>query len=326
MKKYWEAIKKDFWVVLLDIIAVNASYLLAIVIRFFVNGQFRPVVLNQYLPAFWQFTPFYTPICITIFLIFRLYGGMWRYAGINDMNRIIGASVLTSIIHIAGTCLFVKRMPITYYAIGGFLQFLFIVTIRFGYRVLLVEKKKIKTRGLTRINCVVVGSGENGRRIVKNLEETDNFRPVAIVGLGTGMMDGIPIIGLDAVDWENTGAVYIADPFLSIEDRRNIRKKCDKNDIEFQDYTGYISNLGGTVSVTELLSLISGAVIIDINGVERSFSSGEEAIQSFTQKYDVKQIEGKIKIKLIDHQKIKKQDALMAAYAAVLGDEVGEQK
>ena len=133
---------KDWLIILLDIIAVNAAYFLALLIRFYVNNEFRPTV-SFYLTDFLTFAPFYTVLCIVTFWLFRLYGGMWQYAGINDMNRIIGASLTTAVIHIAGTALFIRRMPITYYFIGMILQFMFITLIRFGYRIWLVEKKKI---------------------------------------------------------------------------------------------------------------------------------------------------------------------------------------
>ncbi len=35
MKKIWNSLAKDLWIVLLDIIAVNMSYFLALMIRFF---------------------------------------------------------------------------------------------------------------------------------------------------------------------------------------------------------------------------------------------------------------------------------------------------
>ena len=35
-------VAKDLWIVLLDIIAVNAAYYLALLIRFFDNVEFRP--------------------------------------------------------------------------------------------------------------------------------------------------------------------------------------------------------------------------------------------------------------------------------------------
>ena len=140
---------KDWLILVLDIIAVNAAYFLALLLRFYVNYEFRPTV-SFYLTDFLTFAPFYTVLCIAVFFFFRLYGGMWQYAGINDMNRIIGASVVTAVLHVVGTALFIRRMPITYYIIGAILQFLFITLIRFGYRIWLVEKKKIASRASTK--------------------------------------------------------------------------------------------------------------------------------------------------------------------------------
>ena len=37
MKKMWESIARDLWIVLLDILAVNAAYFLALLLRFFDN-------------------------------------------------------------------------------------------------------------------------------------------------------------------------------------------------------------------------------------------------------------------------------------------------
>ena len=103
------------------------------------------------MPAFERFAPYYTVLAILVFIGFRLYGGMWQFAGINDMNRIIGANALTTAIQIVGTTLVFPpvdhpRMPLTYYLIGALLQFIFIAGIRFGYRILLVEKRKVAGR------------------------------------------------------------------------------------------------------------------------------------------------------------------------------------
>ena len=42
MKKIWNSLVKDLWIVLLDILAVNAAYFLALLIRFFDNFEFTP--------------------------------------------------------------------------------------------------------------------------------------------------------------------------------------------------------------------------------------------------------------------------------------------
>ena len=42
LKKIWNLVAKDLWIVLLDIVAVNAAYYLALMVRFYVNFEFRP--------------------------------------------------------------------------------------------------------------------------------------------------------------------------------------------------------------------------------------------------------------------------------------------
>ena len=309
---------RDLWVVLLDVVAVNLAYFLSLIIRFYVGGFLRPVAVDRYLPAWEAFAPWYTILSILCFALFHLYGGIWRYAGINDMNRIILANLSTATIHVLGTVIFVERMPITYYLIGGVLQFLMIVIIRFGYRVLLVEKRKLR-RG-EKIKCLVVGSGENGRRVVKNLEESEVYKPIAVVGSGSGTMDGVPI--KQELELENVGAVFIADPLLPSSQREEIKRKCDEQKIEMLDYTGYFSNLGGRLSLTELLSTIHAPFSVVIDGKETRYEDGAAALSALTERYMVVDVNGKeMRIKLERQKKQSTQAALDAAYAAVMGDE-----
>lgn len=319
MKKIWNGIARDLWVILLDLIAVNLSYYLAFYFRFYVNLKLGLENAEVYQAAFIGFAPWYSVIAIIIFAAWKLYGGLWRYAGVNDMNRIIGANVCTAVIYVAGTAAFFIRMPIAYYAVGGILQFVFIVIIRFAYRTLMVEKKKIRARGLAKTNTIVVGSGENGRKVVKNLEDSDAYRPVLVIGTGAGTMDGIPITTLDKADWKDVGAVFIADPLLPSSDREEIRHLADKAAAELHDYTGYFSNLGGKISLTELLAVIHTPIILSIDGKETEYKDGSEALASLTEKYEVKSIEaGQMKIFLAHQKKMSTQEVLAQAYAAVM--------
>ena len=298
MKKVWNSIAKDLWIVLLDILAVNASYLLALLIRFYVNFEFRPTV--NYLIGDWaKFTPFYTILSILIFAAFRLYGGMWRYAGINDMNRIIGASFVTAIVQVVGTALFIRRMPITYYVIGAILQFLFVSLIRFGYRILLVEKKKVAIRNLPSVPTMIIGAGETARKAIHHLEDTP-FRAMFIVDEKSAgkSLDGVKIVPDYNSALSSVRAVFIADPNLTAEKRKEIKEKCDKAGIETQDYTGYLSNLGGRIPISSLLELMNGMVTLVIDGQEKEYTSGEAAITSLNDRYDIKSISG-AKVELV---------------------------
>ena len=200
-----ELAKGDIWIVLLDIIAVNMSYFLALMTRFYVNGEFRTTV-SYYLTDWAKFTPFYTLLALITFAAFRLYGGMWRYAGINDMNRIIGANAVTVLIQVIGTALFIRRMPITYYIIGAILQFLAVSLIRFGYRILLVEKKKVAGRNAPAVPSMIIGAGETARKAIRHLEDTP-FRAAVVVDEASAgkTLDGIPLDLPLYIDMELTG-------------------------------------------------------------------------------------------------------------------------
>ena len=292
MKKTWNLIAKDLWIVLLDILAVNGSYFLALLMRFYVNFQFRPTV-TFYLTAFYQFAPFYTVLAVAIFAAFRLYGGMWRYAGLNDMNRIIFANFCTTVVQVAGTLLFVRRMPITYYVIGAVIQFISVALIRFGYRILLVEKRKFGNRNLSTIPTLVVGEGEAARRAIHYLENTP-FRPTLIYNEKDDgkSVDGVQVTGNLGTALSSVRNAVIVDFSLSAEKRKELQDKCDEKGLELRDYSGYLNNLGGRIPVSGLLDLAEGKVTLVIDGRETEYSSAREAIQSIQDRYEIQGIEG----------------------------------
>ena len=251
IKQVLRGVARDWWIAALDIIAVNAAYFLALLIRFYVNFEFRPTV-TFYLTDFATFAPFYTVLCLIVFAAFHLYGGMWKYAGLNDLNRIIAASVVTTAMQVLGTVLFVGRMPVTYYFIGALIQFVLIASIRFGYRFLLIEKKKLENRRKTGAATMVIGAGEAGRFMIRNLEESTSYRPVCVVDVKKAsygrMMNGIPVWGGTddverALDVYGVKCIFLAEPLMQPEIREKIARLCQERRIELQDlgYTFYMN-------------------------------------------------------------------------------------
>ena len=294
-------IKNDLWIVILDILAVNLSYLLALYIRFFVNGEFR-VSVGYYVDYFWRIAPVYTVLAIAAFALFKLYGGMWRFAGLNDMNRIITANLMTVVLQVAASIAVLailpdakaNRMPFSYYVIGAVIQFIFVVLIRFSHKILLAEKTKIASRKVETVPVLVVGSNELGRKIVHHLEDNTVFRAVAIVGKGNGrMMDGVPIISMDAIERtvseKGIKAVFIAEKQMTKEQRDQIRHAA--KDIEINDFTGYMSNQTGFLPLTNLLEVMDLPVHVIVNGEERSFTSAEECLSSLPGEYDITRVQ-----------------------------------
>ena len=297
-KKIWNGIARDLWIVVLDVIAVNAAYLLALLLRFYVNFSLRDVAKDYYLPAFLRFAPFYTAAAIVVFALFRLYGGMWRYAGINDMNRIIGANAVTVVLQVIGSMFIFPpgdhwRMPLTYYIIGAILQFVFITLIRFGYRILLVEKKKMTGRNTSAVPAMIIGAGETARKAIAHLEDTPFQAVVAADERYAGkILNGVPVVENYEASLGSVKVVFIADRRLNEAKRKEIRDKCAELGIEVQDYTGALSNLGGKVPVSSLLSLITGPVKLVTDGQEKEYADGAEALKALQERYEVENVTG----------------------------------
>lgn len=289
MNNLWKKIKNDLWIVVLDILIVNISYYLAVLFRFYFKSfEFYPVVTN-YLNAWARFTPFYTVLCIVVFILFKLYGGIWRYAGMNDMNRVIGANVVTIVIQILGTLFFVRRMPFAYYLVGATLQFFFMFVVRFGYRIFLVEKKKFSDKRAPGIRALIIGTGETSRRAIKQLTENTPYRVVAVVDSKSAgkMMDGIPVVADLDNAMKGVQAVFIADPALTLEKREEVKQKAEDAGLEVQDYTGYLCNLGGRVPLSSLLEMTEGPVTIVVDGQSTTYPNGEKAIQQIGGRYEI---------------------------------------
>ena len=298
--------------ILFDMIVVNAAYYLAILIRFYVANEFHKVA-GEYMNAFFKFAPYYTISCILVFFGFHLYSGMWKYAGINDLNRIIKANLITAVIQTAGSWIFIRRMPISYYCIGAVIQFCLIAGSRFAYRVFIIESKKLSNgKNRETFRAMIVGSGETGRMVLKQLERKNLAQPVCVLDYKdttiSGMLNGVPVVsGLDnfqdALKKYRVNFVILADTLMTAEVRELVKEQCKALEIEVQNFSGYFQTQGGNITLKKLVEYTSGAVEIVIDGKRQSFTDGEQALMNVTGNYAVKSVSAKGDKLVIELQK-----------------------
>ncbi len=240
---------KDWLILLLDVVIVNISYFGALVLRFYMASRLGATfVAEDYPTQFLKVAPFYTVFCIVVFYLLRLYCGVWRYAGVNDMHRIIAANLITVAFQLIITyAILPRRMPISYYVVGAMLQFVCISLTRFGYRLILVEKRLYHNRRKSGKNTLIIGAGESSRRVISDIERSMDLRPVCVLDArGSAyerMMDGIPVYGsLDQMEKVliryRIKCVFIADSLLQPETKRKIDNICRANRVELID-SGY---------------------------------------------------------------------------------------
>lgn len=251
MQRVKNALRRDIWILLLDIVAVNLAYFLALVFRVAVNDMGGIFTTSSDVPvffsAFYRFALIYTVLCIVVFFLFKLYGGVWRFAGINDMYRILGAWIVTTLIQIIGSVLMMsatnfpgRRMPATYYMVGCVLQLLFVTLIRFGPKTIADEKRR---RAKKAEKALVVGAGELGQQTVKMLQSGVNYDVSFIVdtedehvGL---LLDGIPVYGFENLETllekNDIKCVFLAEPDLTNGEKAKIAGSCKAHGIELKE-------------------------------------------------------------------------------------------
>lgn len=128
MKKleHWKVIA--IYLIIYDMIAVNFSYFMALLVRFDFRYSSIP---TDYFVAWRSFAPIYTIIILAVFGCMHLYNSVWRFASFHELIKITVATVITGVLHIVGITIFWGRMPASYYLIGIMLQFFLTVGVRF---------------------------------------------------------------------------------------------------------------------------------------------------------------------------------------------------
>lgn len=244
-------LKKDIGVLLLDILAVNLAYYLALLFRAAVSDAgllfAQEYHFSFYLNLFLRFAPIYTVLCIVVFYLFRLYGGVWKYAGRNTAYNVFFSWLVTTVIQLAGSMLLIipmgypiGRMPLTYYIVGAALQLLFLILIRFARRFASIEKKRREKKSG---KALVVGAGTLGMLTMQAIRDGENYDVCAVVdtqkeNIGL-LVDGVPVYGLETLDAlldkNAISCVFLAEPDLSSSDRAKIVLACSQRKIELRE-------------------------------------------------------------------------------------------
>ena len=256
--EHWQVIAA--YLLFFDIVAINASYFLALFLRFDLHYSMIPTV---YLNALVKFAPVYTIFTVIVFYFFKLYNSLWRFASISELNRILAASLIVTVFQIVGMTFFIQRMPISYYIFGAVIQFVLVVAVRFSYRYVTMERVRREQEQRAEHRAMVIGAGQSGQMILKELKTSREIDavPVCIIDDNRNkwgrVMEGIPVVGgrddiLDAVKKYKVDQILLAIPSASAEARRDILNICKETDCELKTLPGIYQLTNGEVSMARM--------------------------------------------------------------------------
>ena len=261
--EHWQAIA--LWLMLYDVVAVNAAFMLALWVRFDCRYSMIPDV---YLGAFLKFAPWYTVVCIGVYWALRLYKSVWRFASFSELFRVGAANVITGLVQIVGITLFFKRMPISYYLFGIMLQFVFTVAVRFSYRFILLERSRNKQSEEDAVlhRVMLIGAGAAGQIIIRDLNRAREVKAkvCCIIDDNPNKMgryiEGIPIVGgrddiLLSAEKYKIDQILLAIPSATAEEKRDILNICKETGCEMKILPGIYQLVNGEVSISKMKSV-----------------------------------------------------------------------
>lgn len=258
VNEHWKMIA--MYLLIFDIVAVNFSYFLGLWLRFDLRYSMIP---EEYIHAFICFAPFYTVFCIGVFYILHLYNSLWRFASFDELNRILGATVLTTIFHVIGITALVRRMPISYYITGAVVQFVMVTGVRFSYRYITLERAKKAKNQENVSRAMIIGAGAAGRMIVRELGISADAKAKAVCVIDDNpnkwnrTIEGVPIVGSrevipEMVEKYHVDKIMLAIPTISSQDRKEILEICSKTGCELMRLPGIYQLANGDVLLRKM--------------------------------------------------------------------------
>lgn len=248
---------------LCDIVIVNLSYFLALWFRF--ECEFSQIP-KEFLYPYLKFAPIYTVACLMIFKAMKLYSSIWRYASVNEVLRVITSSFLTTVFHLTGITLLHGRMPITYFVIGGSIQFILILFTRFFHQFILTELNR-RIREMTEAHAervMIIGAGNAGQMIVQDAlrNRKEEFMKVCCIiddnpNKWGRFIQGVPVVGgrddiLFNVDKYKIDKILLAIPSASAHDKRDVLNICKETGCTLKNLPGVYQLVSGEVSIGDM--------------------------------------------------------------------------
>lgn len=196
----------------------------------------------------------------SLYLMCGLYRGVWRFASVPDLIRILRAVFFGSVLNMMLLILIDDVYPVKFYIINGLLLITLLSSGRFIFR-LYSDYPKLS---LSYKPILVVGAGAAGEGLIRDLYRSSmhyKYYPVALVDdnpLKQGSeLQGVRIVGQckdipKVVAQYNIELILIAIPSLSSRRMRSIVSYCEKANVPFRTLPGLKAIADGNVKVDAL--------------------------------------------------------------------------
>lgn len=248
--------------VIYDVISIVLASYIAILWRYDFQLDTIP---DHFMRPIELFLPFNVLITLAIFYMMRLYSSLWAFAGETELQNIVVACVLSTIVN--GICLqffkvAARAVPRSYYFAYLAMLGVCIFASRFSYRFFRGLKHKQQNKK-NRISVMVIGAGEAANLIIKEIVNS-NFSTMVIKciidddkGKWGRYIQGIKVAGgrdkiVECADVYDVDEIIVAMPSAPRTEIREILDICKDTNCKLRSLPGMYQLVNGEVNVSKL--------------------------------------------------------------------------
>ncbi len=246
--------------ILTDIILINGSVFLSLIMRFDIDIQSIP---QEYIDKYFDNVIPFTIIALILFWCFRMYHSLWQYASIAELYKIVEACVVTEIVHFGFTVAMGWMLPRSCYFLSGVFLILAMGASRFMYRMIRTFLQNYR-QTTEPVNIMIIGAGEAANVLMREIQNSrymynsrvsciidddhkkvgKYIRGVKVVGTRDKIKESARLYGIDEI--------IFAIPSASVEVKRDILNICKETDCNLKILPGVYQMVDGEVNVNSI--------------------------------------------------------------------------
>lgn len=254
--------------VIWDAVCINLCSFAALFIRYELNwGRFiRSGITDDYpkgyVTTLQELIIINTIVTLIIFMFFRLYNSLWRYASLGEVLNIAIACGLSAVVHFLTVFGTYRRLPRSYFVIYLLLLFIMTLVVRFSYRIIrLLYNENVHGVGMR--NTMVIGAGESGNMVINELKMSNKLDSNICCIIDDNkskqntFINGVKVIGgrdriLDATRYYAINEIIIAMPSAPKKDVKEILEICQQTGADLKILPGVYQFVNGEAAVEKL--------------------------------------------------------------------------
>lgn len=263
MKKGWglqNSRSRMIALFIVDMLTVVLDSYLAIILRFKLDNIWVP---EEYMSSVEHYMIINVITTVIIFLLLNLYNRVWSYASLYEMLLIVCAAMLSTAFQAFGFSLLYLPIPRSYYFFYFILLSITTLITRFSYRILHTIQNGIKKSAKHSRNTIVIGAGEAGNMIIKELKSSKYLNQKVVCVIDDNpfkkgkYIHGIRIVGgrdmiQEAAKKYDAEEIILAIPSAGNKATRDILRICNLTDCKLKILPGMYQLINDEVGVSNL--------------------------------------------------------------------------